>query len=92
MALEDVAASFIASAEGTDLRNASNADFVKLLYQRGLDRPADAGGLQYWTGRVAADGKATVLAEMSESAEHVDIVDPKMPETLILDRYTIPGS
>jgi hypothetical protein len=91
LSLKDMAQAFINSAEGTDLRTASNTDFVKALYQRGLEREADSGGLNYWVGRVAADGKAAVLAEISESAEHFQLLQDQITTPVILDRYTIPG-
>lgn len=91
LSLEAMAQAFINSAEGTDLRTASNTDFVKALYQRGLEREADSGGLTYWVGRVAADGKAAVLAEISESAEHFELLQNQIATPVILDRYTIPG-
>jgi hypothetical protein len=91
LSLKDMAQAFINSAEGADLRTASNTDFVKALYQRGLEREADSGGLNYWVGRVAADGKAAVLAEISESAEHFQLLQDQITTPVILDRYTIPG-
>jgi hypothetical protein len=91
LSLKDMAQAFINSAEGTDLRTASNTDFVKALYQRGLEREADSGGLNYWVGRVAADGKAAVLAEISESAEHFQLLQDQITTPVILDKYTIPG-
>ena len=48
-------------------------------------------GISYWVGRVAADGKAAVLAEISESAEHFQLLQDQTTTPVILDRYTIPG-
>ena len=88
----DIAGAFLASPEGASLAGLSNSDFVTALYNRGLDRAPDAGGLAYWTGRVATEGRAIVLAEMSESPEHVGIVDNRIDAPLpLLDRYLVPG-
>lgn len=51
----------------------SNTAFVQTLYQNTLDRPADAGGLAYWTGRLDAGAltRPGAVLGFSESAEHV---------------------
>ena len=88
--LVDVAGEILAA--DTTLRGLTNKAFVEQLYLRGLDRPGDAGGVTYWTGRVASDGRAVVLAEMSESDEHVAVAANKFDLPLpTMDRYTIPG-
>jgi glucose/arabinose dehydrogenase len=80
-------------AADTTLKGLSNKAFVEQLYLRGLDRPGDAGGVSYWTGRVVSDGRAVVLAEMSESEEHVAVTlntfDAPLP---LLDKYIVPGT
>ena len=87
-----LAQAFLGSGEAAPLASLSNADFVTALYTRGLDRAPDSGGLAYWTGRVASDGRAQVLLEMSESQEHVGIVDNRIDAPLpLLDRYAVPG-
>jgi hypothetical protein len=49
--------------------------------------------VSYWTGRVVSDGRAVVLAEMSESEEHVAVTlntfDAPLP---LLDKYIVPGT
>ena len=74
MALNDVAAGFIASAEFKTMYGAapSNADLVGKFYTNVLHRAGDAGGIAFWTGvldnhSVTAAG---ALAGFSESPEN----------------------
>jgi len=49
----------------------TNSAFVDLLYQNVLGRPADPGGLTYWTGRLDdGDSRAQVVLGFSESGEY----------------------
>jgi hypothetical protein len=67
-----VAAAFIGSAEFNQTYGAlSTADFVSALYVNALHRPADAAGLQAWTGAIQNGlGRADVLVGFSDSAEN----------------------
>ncbi|MDH3678889.1 MAG: DUF4214 domain-containing protein [Acidimicrobiia bacterium] len=52
--------------------NLSDADFVDLVYQNVLGRPADAGGRQYWIDEMARGvTRGQVMLSFSESAEFV---------------------
>ena len=51
----------------------TNQRFVEQLYLFALDRAADGSGLQFWTGFLNNGGsRGHMLAEFSESAEHVN--------------------
>lgn len=52
MRLEDVAAGFYGSQERFNAEGGSVTEYVKGLYQDILNRPADAGGLRDWVGRI----------------------------------------
>lgn len=72
--LEQVAAGFMSSPEFTRLygANPGSKDLVSKIYTNVLHRPAEQGGLDYWSS--ALDNKlvtpAQVLAMISESAEN----------------------
>ena len=52
--------------------NLGNRDFANALYVNTLDRPADGGGLDYWTGVLNSGvSRAEVVLAFSEGAEHV---------------------
>lgn len=75
---DDVVVSILSSKEFYHEAGDTHDGFVKLLYQRFLDRPYDAAGLAYWDnvldlgqetiGQVAADFRKT-------HEQHVDLVD-----------------
>ena len=68
--LQDIARSFAASGEfQTQWANLTDRAFVEQIYERVLDRTGDKGGVDYWTGRVASDGRAAVLLEIARSEE-----------------------
>jgi hypothetical protein len=69
--LSVVATDFTISLEFIqDYGSLSDTDFVDQLYQNVLGRPADATGLQDWTGLLASGGsRGTVLLGFAESAE-----------------------
>ncbi|NNG23745.1 DUF4214 domain-containing protein [Telluria aromaticivorans] len=72
-ALDQVAAGFTNSREFADLygANASDAQFVELLYQNVLHRAAEGAGRDYWMGVLAGDmPREHVLGLFSESAEN----------------------
>lgn len=72
--LEQVAAGFTGSAEFKDLygANASDAQFVELLYNNVLHRSAEGGGRDYWIKALGElhTPREQVLAYFSESAEN----------------------
>jgi hypothetical protein len=77
--LEQASAAFTASQEFAGLygANPSDSQFVQLLYQNVLHRPADAGGYAFWMAAIAEHGadRAEVLSQFSESVEnHVQVV------------------
>ena len=76
--LLQVADSFTQSAEFRgQYGNLDNRDFADALYVNTLDRPADAAGLDYWTGVLDAGvSRAEVVLAFSESAEHVALTAP----------------
>lgn len=51
--------------------NLSNRDYVDRLYQNILGRPADAGGIDFWTAQLASGvTRGAMLTNFSESAEY----------------------
>ena len=68
-----VAENFMAGGEfQTTYGSLDDRDFVAALYENTLDRPAEAGGLDYWTGRLdAGASRAEIVLAFSESREHV---------------------
>lgn len=91
--LDTLADAFVKSSEfqaryGTGL---SNHDLVAKFYENVLHRPADAGGLDFWTGVLdthAATG-AQVLAAISESPENIDGTAALIGNGLVLDHPLI---
>jgi Ca2+-binding RTX toxin-like protein len=72
MTLTEVAGQFIASREfQATYANASNPDFVTLLYRNVLGREPDPGGLSSWLAALdsGAQSRASVVLGFSESAE-----------------------
>jgi hypothetical protein len=71
--LGDIARSFIASKEFSDLYGPEpgDGDFLDSLYQNVLHREGESGGVAYWMDRLShgAD-RGDVLAAFSESAEN----------------------
>lgn len=70
----EIAGSFMASPEFTarygNVGALSNQQFVDILYQNVLDRPADPGGRDHWIGVLAYTSRQDVLIGFSESSEH----------------------
>ena len=81
--LTTVGDTFAASAEfQATYGQLSNQQFVEQLYQNVLSRPADAGGLAYWTGLLASgDSRGQVIAGFSESSEFVAVTGTVGPQT-----------
>ncbi|MDQ3294640.1 MAG: PQQ-dependent sugar dehydrogenase, partial [Actinomycetota bacterium] len=48
----------------------TDREFVRRIYVNALGREPDQGGLDYWTGRVAAVGRGEVIFQIGESPEH----------------------
>lgn len=74
VSLAKISATFADSSEfRRTYGSLSNLAFVQLVYQNVLDRPADAGGLTYWTGRLDArqTSRGILMAAFSESGEHI---------------------
>ncbi|MCB0957995.1 MAG: DUF4214 domain-containing protein [Acidimicrobiales bacterium] len=71
--LVDVAERFARSSEFVRRYGAlSDRAFVELVYRNVFDRNGDPGGISYWTRKVGAGTpRGTVMAQMSESSEHV---------------------
>lgn len=70
--LDTLSASFLGSAEfSARFGGADPSGFVTQLYQNVLSRTPDAGGLNYWVGRLAqGTSEASVLSGFSESDEN----------------------
>lgn len=78
MSLTDVAASFVNSTEFSQTYGAlNNTDFVNQLYLNALDRNADTGGRDWWTGHLDNQtmSRQEVVIAFSESAEFVALSD-----------------
>ena len=73
-AISDV---FAASAEFTATYGAlDDGQFVNQIYINVLRRPADPGGLAYWTGQLAAGvTRGQVMLAFSESAEFIEFTN-----------------
>lgn len=71
--LNDVAQDFVGSAEFlATYGSLNNNEFVNQLYLNVLNRPADAGGLAYWTGLLnSGSTRGAVLLGFSESPENI---------------------
>ena len=71
--IASISHSFATSSEFTNrYGNLSNSAFVDRVYQNVLGRPADSGGLSYWTGRLAAGvPRGQVMASFSQSSEYI---------------------
>jgi hypothetical protein len=70
--LADIAQAFAMSPEFmSKYGTLTNAQFVALLYQNVLGRPADAGGQSYWTGQLdhGTMSRGDALLGFSESSE-----------------------
>lgn len=60
----------------------SDNDFVTLVYDNVLGRDPDPSGFQHWTSQLAAGAfsRGNVMAQFSESREHVSITGTLPPE------------
>lgn len=72
--LKQVSAGFVASQEFADMygANASDSQFVSLLYQHVLHRPAEGAGYDFWMNALQSGHapREDVLGAFSESAEN----------------------
>lgn len=74
VSVRDVAQGFVGSQEFLTVygQNSSNSDFLGRLYKNVLGRAGEVGGLAYWQGQLEKGvGRASVLADFSESAENI---------------------
>lgn len=71
LALSEVARAMLASAEAAQQPAAGDADFVRALYARTLERAADSEGLAFWTGLLGSArlDRAEVALAFAESSE-----------------------
>lgn len=71
--IASISHSFATSSEFTNRYGSlSNSAFVDRVYRNVLGRPADSGGLAYWTGRLAAGvPRGQVMASFSQSSEYI---------------------
>jgi Ca2+-binding RTX toxin-like protein len=74
LSLSGVASDFLNSAEFlATYGSLNNNGFVNQLYLNVLNRPADSGGLAFWTGLLnSGSTRGDVLVGFSESAENVN--------------------
>jgi 2',3'-cyclic-nucleotide 2'-phosphodiesterase (5'-nucleotidase family) len=54
---------------GGSVAGLSDGDLVDRLYSTWLGRTADADGAEFWTGRMAADGRSAAVQAFADSAE-----------------------
>jgi hypothetical protein len=78
--MSDVAYGFTHSEEFISLYGANNTDeeFINLMYNNVLDRDADQGGYDFWTGHLdsGAITREGILIEFSESTENqANVID-----------------
>jgi len=71
MSLSSIARSFVASTEFEQKYNSlGNEQFLDLVYQNVLHRPADAGGKAYWMNQlISGFNRGDLLASFTESTE-----------------------
>ena len=71
--LESIAASFATSTEFVaSYGSLPNDQFVELVYNHVLGRPADGAGFSYWNGQLAAGmDRGAMMAAFSESSEFI---------------------
>ncbi len=98
MTMTRMAEFFLDSAEFADLAAAdTEAEIVAAVYGRSLGRTPDAGGLDFWTGELAAGriSLAGFVATVSESPEHVALRQTEVTVSLVylglLRRLPEPG-
>jgi Ca2+-binding RTX toxin-like protein len=70
--VQGMATEFMKSSEFQSVTgNLSNQAFVEFMYQQAHGRAADAGGRDYWVGKLTAGmDRSELVLEFSESAEH----------------------
>ncbi len=84
--LVSLAQTFVNSAEfAANYGALGNGAFVDLIYRNVLERAADTGGHDYWTGQLNAGlSRAQVVVSFSESAEHVTLTAPSIDQGILL--------
>ncbi len=80
--LSSVSEQFARSGEfQTRYGNVGDTAFVELVYENVMGRGADAGGRDYWTGRLAAGvPRGAVMAQFSESDEYRVKAEPTVDD------------
>lgn len=84
--LDTISQAFASSPEFSQTYGAlTNSQFVNLVYQNILGRPADAGGLAFWTGQLdsSAMNRGQVMAAFSESAEYKGVIGNSVYVTMM---------
>lgn len=75
----DVVENILASQEFFDDAGDANLGYIKLLYQRVLERPAEHDGLDYWTGLMSPpsnESRTQIASQFYDTHEkHADLVD-----------------
>ena len=88
---EQLVGFFASSDEGFANLGGTNADFINGLYNLFLDRDADAGGIDYWSGQIAAMGRYPVSQAIIHSSEALSTFTAAQFEA-VLDRTPEPAS
>ncbi|MGI9609493.1 MAG: DUF4214 domain-containing protein [Acidimicrobiia bacterium] len=75
-------------AKSTEFQNTygalNDAEFIELVYQNVLDRPADAVGLEFWLDQMASGtSRGAVMLGFSESVENIRDMDPIVKATMM---------
>jgi hypothetical protein len=84
MSLSSIARSFVASTEFEQKYNSlGNDQFLDLVYQNVLQRPADAAGKAYWMNQlISGFNRGDLLASFTESTEFKAASQKKVALTL----------
>lgn len=93
LSLEKMAADFVKSTEfkGMYPSTLTNTELVKSFYQHVLHRAPDAGGLEFWSGKLDAHAATTeqVLVAISESPENYEASVKLIAAGVLLDNPLI---
>ncbi|MBR7747881.1 DUF4214 domain-containing protein, partial [Undibacterium baiyunense] len=84
MSLSSISNAFVASTEFQQKYSAiDNAQFIDLVYQNVLHRPADAAGKTYWVNQLSSGfNRGDLLASFTESTEFKAASQAKVSLTL----------
>lgn len=84
--LTQVSSTYAGSSEFTHKYGSlSNRDFVSQIYQNVYERDPDAGGLDYWTGKLDSKAKTRgqVMLAFSEASEGIRHLKPRVDIVLV---------